>query len=694
MLRLESTKTTFKLYFKDFLLLKHEPAKPCLSIGTGEGSINTRKKHAGFNDPKEKNLQMHDLIEFKINEQSSAEISIEFPPDLSIKFVAVDGRLEIGIQQSSNADYNRFTIRLPATREEKIYGLGEQFNFLNMRKKKVPLLTSEPGFGRNLFSLVGFLAELLRGACGSKFHNYFPQPTFISTRNYFVHINSYAYSILDFTENSVHCLHFWEVPGSILIGKEDSALEVISSLSNYLGKQPELPDWAISGMWLGIGGGIGEDYHTVNSKLQRALDAGVKVTGIWSQDWSGLYLPSKLETRVFWDWIYDGDRYPNLPQIIKELHEKGVRFLGYNNSFLHEDGKLYKEAIENGYLIMDKDGNPYEMNVGGIAHFKVGYLDLTNPECWEWTKDWIKKNMLEIGLGGWMCDFAEYLPSDCKVYSGEDPEILHNKYPVLWAKVNAEACRELGKLGKDAGEDAVVFFSRSGNFGTQTQSPLIWAGDQFSNFSKDQGLPTVIIGGLALGFCGIGHYHSDIGGLWTVPSVKRTKEIWMRWTELSCFTPVMRSHEGHEYDKGVGHPIKGKNWKFDSDKETLDHLAKMTKVHEHIVPYVREMLDEYQKNGLPLMRHPYIHYEHDPTLHQKSVQYQFLYGRDLLVAPVIQKNKTLWKVYLPVDEWVHLWSGKRYKGGWHVVDAPLGEPPVFYLRSSPFKDLFEKVKKI
>ncbi|MBD3185839.1 alpha-glucosidase, partial [Candidatus Bathyarchaeota archaeon] len=628
----------FSLYFKNKLLLDHRPREgaPCMMIGHGDGSINTRKKHAGFNKPKEKRLKLEVLEAFEIKESTSEHACILFEGKLEVDCKVIDGRLVMEMAVVAPGDYNRFEFHLPAARDEKIYGMGEQFNYLNMRGKRVPLLTSEPGFGRNLWSLVGFLAQVLRRACGKWYYNYFPCPSFVSTSNYFMHVDSYAYSIFDFRRDDKHVVHVWEVPERIIFDVQESAPGVIGSLSEYLGRQPELPEWAISGMWLGIGGGLGDEFHSVNRKLERALDAGVKVTGIWSQDWCGLYVPSKHETRVKWDWIWDEERYPALTDFIEDLRKRGIRFLGYNNSFLYDQGELYKEAKEHGYLIKNKDGQAYDMEVGGIAKFSVGYLDLTNPDCWTWTKKWIKENMIGIGLGGWMCDFGEYLPSDSVLHSGEDPNIVHNEYPVLWAKVNAEACREMGKLGKEAGDDAIVFFNRSGDIGTSKHAPLVWAGDQFCNFSKDQGLPTVIIGGLALGFCGIGHYHSDIGGLWAPPTITRTKEVWMRWTELACFTPVMRSHEGHEYEKGVGAPMQGKNWKFDSDEETLAHLSKFSKIHEHLVPYVLHALDEYQQHGLPLIRHPYIHYEQDPILHEERCRYQYLYGRDLLVSAVIE----------------------------------------------------------
>jgi alpha-glucosidase len=133
----------------------------------------------------------------------------------------------------------------------------------------------------------------------------------------------------------------------------------------------------------------------------------------------------------------------------------------------------------------------------------------------------------------------------------------------------------------------------------------------------------------------------------------------------------MRSHEGNRPER---------NWQFDSDPETLDFLARMTRIYDGLKPYRLKLLGEYQQTGLPPIRHPYLHYESDPELHR--LKYQYLLGRDLLVAPVILPRRRAHRVYLPQDRWIHLWSGKPYGPGWHRVPAPLGQPPVFYREGS------------
>jgi alpha-glucosidase len=316
--------------------------------------------------------------------------------------------------------------------------------------------------------------------------------------------------------------------------------------------------------------------------------------------------------------------------------------------------------------------------------FYAVMLDLSNPETYSWFKDLIKEHMIGAGLDGWMCDFAEYLPIDSQIYSQEDPFLHHNKYPVLWAQINADAIKE---AGRDQGEKSIIFFSRSGNTGTSKVSPLIWAGDQNMTFWLDMGLAAAICAGISLGFIGIGQTHSDIAGEFPFLWLKRTKELFMRGTEYSAFTCIMRTHEAK------GHS----GWTLDSDQETLDHFAKFSRIHAHLTPYLQHAIEEYTSSGVPVIRHCYLHYESDPIFHAQKprlLQYQYLLGRDLLVAPVYLKGKHNRKLYLPKDEWIHLWSGQAFHGGWITISSPLGEPPVFYRKQSPFISLFNTLKTL
>src|SRR5690606_5352285 len=132
----------------------------------------------------------------------------------------------------------------------------------------------------------------------------------------------------------------------------------------------------------------------------------------------------------------------------------------------------------------------------------------------------------------------------------------------------------------------------------------------------------------------------------------RTAELIMRWSEMAAFTPVMRSHEGNR---------PRDNLQIDQDGEVLAHFARMTRIYVHLVPYLKSLVNEATTRGLPAQRPLFLHFEDDPRAY--AVEDAYLYGPDLLVAPVWQAGRDRWTTYLPQGaDWVHVWSGERFAG--------------------------------
>ena len=275
-----------------------------------------------------------------------------------------------------------------------------------------------------------------------------------------------------------------------------------------------------------------------------------------------------------------------------------------------------------------------------------------------------------------MADFGEYLPADA-VCKGGSGLVTHNQWPMLWAKCNREAVEEAGKLGD------CVFFMRAGAAGSQKYSTLLWAGDQCVDWSEDDGLPSVITAALSAGLSGFGLHTCDIGGYTTLFHLHRDEELLRRWLEFACFTPVMRTHEGNRPDSNVQ--------LYDS-AETLAFAARLTAVHDRLLPYFRRCIAENTERGLPVMR-PLFFAAPEHALAWSHLAHSYLLGGDLLVAPVVEPAADSRWVFLPAGDWVHRWSGRPYAPGEHEVPAPLGEPPVFYRASSAFADLFASLRE-
>jgi alpha-glucosidase len=661
-IRLEESAGGFALRFKGRKLLTHTPSRPALALGRGAGRYAMTRGHFRIRDRVGQRIWCR---AFRILEQSAGRAAVDFPGLLRLEFSEQQGRLVCRIVESTGS-FNRLWLHLWADASERIYGCGEQYSRLDLRGSRLPIWTQEQGVGRGR-DLITLFAQMSTGSGGRWYSSYFPMAVFLSSENWFCFCDGSGYAEFDFRGRDRHRLLFWELPERLVFDRRDSAPALLGSLSELLGRQPALPEWTQEGMWLGVQGGS----EVLRRKLESALSSGVRVSALWAQDWVGRRLTS-FGSQLVWNWCYDRSRYPELPRLIEELHGRGIRFLGYINPFLAVERELYREASRRGYCVKDCSGRDLMVTV---TDFPAAMVDLTNPEARVWMKQVIRENMLGIGLDGWMADYGEYLPPGAIPASGESWERVHNRYPVLWAQLNREAVLEAGREGE------VIFFMRAGYNGSTRWSPAFWAGDQLVSWSRSDGLATVIPAGISLGLQGAAHFHSDIGGFTTLAWIRRSRELFLRWAEMSAFTMQMRSHEGNRPER---------NWQFDADRETLAFLARMTRIYGGLKAYRLHALGEYQASGLPPIRHPYLHYEADRQLHR--LKYQYLLGRDLLVAPVIAPGRRTWRVYLPDDSWIHLWSGEAYAPGWHRVTARLGFPPVFFRQSSPFSADFADLK--
>ena len=580
-----------------------------------------------------------------------AEIIVSFEPCIKFHFHVDHG-------------YNRFSIRFKTFEDEYIYGCGEQYTALNLQGKDVPIWVSEHQ------QVMKIVKKLLRWKIHGgpepdrvtpyKNHQtYCSVPSFISSKHYAFYCHEDSYGVLSFRKGEV-IISFRQFPQSISLLTADNTRDLAAKLCELVGISPKIPDWVNDGAILAIQGGT----EVLRQKYKQAKEKGIKIAALWAQDWCGRVVTS-FGYQVYWNWKADEELYKGLPEFIKELNKDGVRFLGYINTFLKEGAPLYEEAKEKGLLVRRHNGEVYHIK---STTFDAGIVDLTNPTAYEWYKNVIKKNMIEYGLSGWMADFGEYLPTDSVVYGGE-AEKMHNRWPSLWAKCCHDAVEESGKQGE------IFFFNRAAYGHTLKYTPSMWNGDQHVDYSDEYGLGSVISGSLSLSCSGCGIVHSDIGGYTTVMFMKRDAELLRRWSEMNVFTPVFRTHEGNRPKD---------NAQFD-DPTVVEEFAQNSALFAALKPYRLEVERQYYEGGLPVMRPLFFHFaDQESYLNQR----EYLFGRDVLVAPVLRPNVTKHKVYLPDEDWIQFFTGVEYKGGHHEVDAPLGTPIAFYRKGSAYAKLF------
>lgn len=648
MLQFQYSDGALKLINNHKTVFQFEPRQQL--IGVGKGKNEYRMERGSFRITEEAG-GIKDLPVISISGDENAALLRLSEGSITLTLENAN-RLRVDFELPQR--YNRLYLTIPALLNEHVYGCGENFSEFDLRGKLVNVWVAEHinamQIGKKLVKQIVGIKNTQKKQDFSNYETYYAQPTFLSSRKYYFHSAATARSEFDFTQPDRFEIKTDEI-ASCYFGFGNTYEEVLRDLSDLLGRQPELPDWVYDGEILGIQGGTA----VMMDKVNKALSYHMDVAGVWIQDWEGRRVTAAGK-QLYWNWEWDKTLYPGLDSAIKELNSQGIKVLGYCNPFLAVEKPLYKEASALGYCVKNREGADYYVT---ITTFPAAMVDLTNPDAWEWLKGKIRSNMIGFGLSGWMADFGEYLPTDAVLYSGEDAELVHNTWPARWAKLNREVLEETGNIGK------IMFFTRAGYSETPKYSTMMWNGDNHVDYSIDFGLPSVIPAMLSLTVCGFGLSHSDIGGYTSFLNLKRSEELYMRWCEMNAFTPVLRGHEGLNPDL---------NAQLDASDTVLRHGAAMSRLHKALKPYLKAAVKKNHEEGFGVVRPLFFHYD-EPRAYTES--YEFLLGRDLLVAPVLRPGTDLREVYLPEDTWIHLPSGREYRGGVHPVYAPVGSPPVF-----------------
>lgn len=636
----------------------HTPAEPFVTVL--DGKVTYRSSHGSFS------------VRERIKKRTPLALSAESTEDRLV-FECDGKRVEVtfaemyggvSLRLAANGDF-AVELRFCATAGEGMFGGGEQYRQLDMKGHKTVNFVSEHIVVPPIIRKTLFGAFPYKEVPHEKIHTYSPFTTYVSSEKYALRFDVAAYGVADFTREDRSVFRFAECPAEVFCTSGESFRAVSESLAAHTPCNAYLPDWCFDGMIFALQGGI----ERVTEKALYLKENGVKVAGVWCQDWSGRKVTA-VGKQVYWNWEADETMYPDLSGNISRLKAEGIRFLAYINPYLVKDGKLYNECAGKGMLIRNRKGEIYHVK---STTFDAGMLDLTNPAAVDFIKEiLIKKNMLDIGIDGYMADFGEYLPVDCVLYDG-DPKRLHNEWPVLWAKINREAVMSHPRAKE------VFFFTRSGYNGVQAHTTVMWNGDQHVDFSADYGMPCVIPATFNLGFSGVTAVHSDVGGFISFASLVRDRELLTRWTEMSAFSPLIRSHETIRPDVNI-QPY---------DAEMLPVTSSMARVHATLKPYLLHCMDEARK-GIPVMR-PDFYDSSDYADHTED--YAYLLGSDIFVAPVTKRGERTRRVTLPPGEWIRFFGGENVSGGKSAeFSAPLGVPVAFYRKDSPFADVFETVK--
>ena len=355
-------------------------------------------------------------------------------------------------------------------------------------------------------------------------------------------------------------------------------------------------------------------------------------------------------------------------------HAAGLAITTYFNPMVcTEYTRAYEEARARGVLTRNALGEPYEYRYTGSAQFFVGQVDFTHPDAFDYFGDLLDE-AVGHGYDGWMEDFGEYTPLDAHAHDGSTGDAYHNKY-VVGYHAGARA------YARDRAPRPLARFNRSGWTGAAQHSQIVWGGDPTTGWGFD-GLESAIMNGLSMGLSGVSMWGSDIGGFFALSVPQTTPELLARWLEFGFASGVMRTQAN-------GFQLQPQTRAQIFDPATLPIWARYAKLRTQLYPYLAAAQAKYDSTGLPIMRHLALAYPTDRTATAREDEY--LFGPDLLVAPVTAPDERERTLYLPSGRWVDWWRstsldsrGAPQLGAPRVLDgareatlpAPLEELPM------------------
>jgi alpha-glucosidase len=533
----------------------------------------------------------------------------------------------------SDSGANRTSLGFACATGEHFMGLGGQSWAVDHRGQTVPLWVQEDGIGKP--DTRDDVYEGIWALQGRRHSTHTPMPMMLSSRGWALAVDTTSRSIFDLCDADPDAarLEVWRDRMTLHLFVGATPADSVARMTAWVGR-PAVPPTFTFAPWL--------DAIYGESNVRRVADtlraADIPASVIWTEDWrggndkSGGAAGYVLEE----DWRLDRTLYPNFEQLATHLHQNGFKFLTYANTFIDSESDVFAEALQLGHAIRRDDGTPYLFT--GVKFRDSSLLDLTSPEAVAWAKA-VYREAITAGSDGWMADFAEWLPTDARLASGQDALEYHNVYAVDWVRLNWELLRD----AEAADGVERLFFARAGHLGSQPYMHVLWAGDQQTDFSPGDGLRSVIPMGIGLGITGFPYFGHDIAGYMSQTTVPTTKELWFRWVTFGALSPVMRTHHGRSARD---------NWNWESDAESTSHLRRWAKLHMQLVPYQRAMADRAALTGAPLFR-PFV-FDWPTWDPGWSLDDQYLLGDRIAVAPVVDEAASGRSLMLPAGTWYSL----------------------------------------
>jgi alpha-D-xyloside xylohydrolase len=548
-------------------------------------------------------------------------------------------------------------ITAPSDGQEHFYGFGEKFNAVDQAGKSVRILTfDDPGTKGD--------------------HSYKVAPWFISTRGYGFHLDSSAESVFDMRVGAPNRYVVINLFGSLRFNVVygPGLSDVLTRYTAYSGRPLLPPPWAF-GPWISsdIWRSGGEVRYAVTQFRNRGIPASAFV---FDSPWEVAYNDFRFNMVQFGkDATIDGVHYKGFASLIEMmifLRSNGLKAICWMTPFVNVQsanenvsgqnlGKAanYDDGARQGFFVRASQNGPPLV----VPWWKGrgSPVDFTNPAARQWLTDQLRAlqaqsnvatrlGAMEPVIAGFKTDDGEsgngpdsYIPQTAPYSDGRTGIEMRNGYCFEYHKTIS------GFLGQNG-----ILFARSGFAGSQA-FPGYWAGDNEPNFG-DNGLPGVIVAGLSAAMSAFAVWGHDIGGYQDTNPSQSPPNLFMRWTQFGCFSPVMQMHR--QVTKELQYP-----WRYGT--EALQNYLFFARLHTRLFPYIYSYAKQASETGLPIIRPLVLTNQTDANTF--SLEHTYLFGNEFLVAPMITPNANARQVYLPVGNWIDFWTNQRQGGGKNIT---------------------------
>lgn len=545
--------------------------------------------------------------------------------------------------------------------DEAFWGFGERFNSLDQRGNRLDVRVYDQYKNQGK-------------------RTYIPMPFFVSSRGYGLYLDTARYVAYDLASSDDGCWSFraelnekGALSYDLFLGEPQS---VIAAFVKRTGQAVLPPAW-VFGPWMSS-----NDWNSqamveemVQASAHHQIPASVLVIEAWSDEatfyiWNDAQYQARAsdEPLTYSGFAFPSEgRWPNPKGMIDGLHQQGTRVVLWQIPVMkkleethpqHELDETY--MVEQGFCVKESDGDPYRVRPFWFHDGLV--LDFTNARAVDW---WMSKRrylLTELGVDGFKTDGGEHLfGTDLRFADGRRGDELWNLYPNLYVRAYHRFARGLGR--------AVSTFSRAGFTGAQA-FPCHWAGDENSTW---EAFRASITAGLSAGISGLSFWGWDIGGFsGEIP----TAELYLRSAAMAAFCPIMQYHSDHNARRK---PSRDRTpWNIQrrtGDRRVIPTYRKFANLRLNLHPYIYSEAKKAVERGLPLMRALFVEQPDDE--HWREFPYQYYFGDQILVAPVVEPGVDTTRVYVPPGSWYDFWTGQLVSGG-KVVEtpAPLDHIPV------------------